>query len=83
MPKKLCYRKYVLVSINPILHGGGSKSPPRQIIARRSLGNGTNGPIFHDFVPFNIQKVMANPFLEFFFKILRNFASKAFGQPQF
>ena len=53
--------------------GGGSKSPPRQMISRHSLVNATNGSIFHDFVPFNIQQDLATLFLGFFFQFFQKF----------
>ena len=53
--------------------GGGSKSPPSHIISVRSLVDATNGSIFHDFVPFNIQQDLATLFLGFFFQFFQKF----------
>ena len=63
--------------------GGGSKSPPSHIISVRSLVDATNGSIFHDFVPFNIQQDLANLFLGFLFNFLRNSSLKTYGPPKF
>ena len=52
--------------------GGGKKPPPpRLIMERLSSGNAPNGLIFHDFVPFNIRKVLGRPFLQFLFEIYK------------
>ena len=60
--------------INPILHGGGgSNRPPWLIIVRLSSGDTLNGLIFHDFVPFNIRKVLGRTFLKFLFEISKIF----------
>ena len=75
--------------LNPILHGGGPMdtrgptAPPQQFFDRGSSGNVSNELIFHDFVPFNNQQDLAKPFFRFFFKFLRNFASKTFGPLKF
>ena len=56
--------------------GGGKKKPPpppQLIIRRLSSGNAPNGLIFHDFVPFNIRKVLGRPFLGFLFEKSKKF----------
>ena len=64
---------------NPILHGGGDQiDPPRLIIVHQSSWNALNGLIFHDFVPFNIRKVLGMPFLKSFFENLKNFSLNDF-----
>ena len=65
--------------LNPILHGGGNKVPPWSIIARQSSMDALNWLIFHDFVPFNIRKVLGRPFLEFFLKISKILAWTIFS----
>ena len=45
--------------------------------------NATNGSIFHDFVPFNIQQDLANLFLGFLFNFLRNSSLKTYGPQTF
>ena len=54
------------LEVNPILHGG-IKWIPRLIIVHQSSWNALKGLIFHDFVPFNIRKVLGRPFLGFLF----------------
>ena len=76
-------KKPTLIRVNPIPHGGGHKVPPLWFFSRGFLADAWNGLIFHDFVPFNIQQVLANPFFRIFFKMSRNFASKTFGPPKF
>ena len=66
-------------SINPILHGGGTMFPPWLIIARQSLMDALNWLIFHDFVPFNIRKVLGRRFLIFFLKISKILAWTIFS----
>ena len=56
-----------------LFYMGGSKRPPRLIIGRLSSGNAPNGLIFHDFVPFNIRKVLGRPFLGFLFEKSKKF----------
>ena len=53
--------------VNPILQGESNRSP-QLIIVHQSLWNALNGLIFHDFVPFNIWKVLGRPFLGFLFE---------------
>ena len=48
---------------------GGSKRPLLADYRTQILGDAPNGLIFHDFVPFNIRKVLVRPFLEFIFEI--------------
>ena len=43
--------------------------PPWSIIARQSSMDALNWLIFHDFVPFNIRKVLGRPFMGLFLKI--------------
>ena len=72
--------------INPILHRGWgvSTNPPSlEFFDRGSSGNASNELIFHDIVPFNNQQDLAKPFFRFFFKFLKNVASKAFGPLKF
>ena len=73
------------VAFNPILHGGGGveKDPPWLIIVRESSGDAPNGLIFHDFVPFNIRKVLGRPLLGFFFEISKKFYVENFFHIQF
>ena len=73
----------VLTQLNPILHGGGFNEPPLQFFDRGSSGDGSNELIFLDFVPFNNQQDLAKPFFRFFFKFLKNFASKTLGPLKF
>ena len=67
----------------PYFTWGGTCAPPLWFFFRGFLVGASNGLIFHDFVPFNILQVLANSFFKKIFKILRNRASKAFGQPKF
>ena len=53
--------------------GGDQIDPPRLIIVHQSSWNALNGLIFHDFVPFNIWKVLGKPFLGFLFENFENF----------
>ena len=69
--------------LSPLLHKGGPKDCPLQFFDRGSSGNASNELIFHDIVPFNNQQDLAKPFFRFFFKFLKNVASKAFGPLKF
>ena len=76
-----CIEKQDLQSynLNPILHGGGTMFPPWSIIARQSSMDALNWLIFHDFVPFNIRKVLGRRFLIFFLKISKILAWTIFS----
>ena len=52
---------------------GGSNRSPRLIIVHQSSWNALNGLIFHEFVPFNIRKVLGRPFLGFLFEKSKKF----------
>ena len=53
--------------------GWDQNDPPLLIIVQQSSWNAPNGLIFHDFVPFNIRKVLGRPFLGFLFEISKKF----------
>ena len=59
--------------------GGGTMFPPWSIIARQLSMDALNWLIFHDFVPFNIRKVLGRQFLKFFFKISKILAWTIFS----
>ena len=63
----------VLLDFNPILHGGTMFPPPLSIIDRQSSMNALNWLIFHDFVPFNIRKVLVRQIFGFLFEISKKF----------
>ena len=46
--------------------GGGPMDPPWQFFDHGSSVNASNELIFHDFVPFNNQQDLAQPFSDFF-----------------
>ena len=49
--------------------GWGAKKTPLADYRTLILGDALNGLIFHDFIPFNIRKVLGRPFLGFLFEI--------------
>ena len=59
--------------------GGGTMFPPWKIITRQSSMDALNWLIFHDFVPFNIRKVLGRGFLKFFLKISKILALTIFS----
>ena len=80
---KLLFKVALWISpFNPILHGGDQIDPPRQIIIHQSSGNDLNVLIFHDFVPFNIRKVLGRPFLGFLFENSKKFYVENFFHTQ-
>ena len=72
----LCWLNFCLTL--SYMGGGGSKRPPWLIILHLSSGDAPNGLIFHDFVTFNIRKVLGRPFLGFLFEITKKFTSTIF-----
>ena len=63
----------IITHFNPILHGVDQIDPLQLSIVHQSSWNALNGLIFHDFVPFNIRKVLGRPFLGFLFEISKKF----------
>ena len=63
-----------------LFYMGGNNVPPWSIIAWQSSMDALNWLIFHDFVPFNIRKVLGRSFLNFFLKISKIFASTNFSK---
>ena len=56
-----------------LFYMGGSKQSPWLIIVHLSSEDVLNWLIFHDFVPFNIWKVLGRPFLGLLFENFKNF----------
>ena len=52
---------------------GGQIDPPLADYRTLILGDAPNGLIFHNFVPFNIRKVLGRPFLGFLSEISKKF----------
>ena len=63
--------------------GGGVKKTPLADYCTLILRDAPNGLIFHDFVPFNIRKVLGRPFLGFLFEISKKFYVDNFFHIQF
>ena len=71
------------MSILALFYMGGQIDPPQLIIVHQSSQNTLNGLIFHDFVLFNIRKVLGRPFLVFLFEISKKIHVDTFFHIQF